>query len=615
MALESGSRIGPYEVEDLLGEGGMGQVYRARDTQLRRRVALKVVSDAIANDPDRLARFQREAEVLAALSHPGIAAIYGLAEADGVRALVLELVEGETLADRVARGPLSVEEAVPIAEQIAAALAAAHAPGIVHRDLKPANVKVATDGSVKVLDFGLAKATAAPSASGSTAYPSDAITQAETALGAVIGTAAYMSPEQARGEEVDGRTDIWALGCVLFEMLTRRRPFGGTSGSEMIASILRDDVAWEALPEATPSTLRRFLRRSLEKDPKDRIQHIGDARADLRDALADPELPAAELADSRPRRRPGTVAALAAVVLAIAAAGAWLMAGRTGDRRKAQVVSFDVEISPATPLRKEISISPDGRLVAGPGGVRSLRETQRTIDTAAWGFPVFSPDSRWALFLREGLQVAPVDGGPARTLAEVGQEARLLGMSWGGDQIVYATPTGLYRTTAAGGEPVLLRAPDPDEGELWWAWPEVLPSGSAALVTIVHEDVSDVRIAAVDLETSETTEILRRGTTPVFAASGHLLFVVDGFLHAVEFDPESLRVGGEPVRVLDDPLAMARLTGAQYDVADTGTLVYLSAASAGPPSELLWIDRDGREASIQAPPQTWNRPRLSPDGR
>ena len=287
MALAVGSRLGHYDVTALIGEGGMGQVYRATDTELKRQVALKILPEAFAADPDRLARFQREAQVLASLNHPGIAAIYGIEEAEGTRALVLELVEGPTLADRICHGPIPLEEALPIAKQIAEAVEAAHEAGVIHRDLKPANIKVREDGTVKVLDFGLAKALAGD-VSGTDLSQSPTVTASGTREGVILGTAAYMSPEQARGKLLDRRTDIWSLGCVLYEILTGRSPFLGETLSDTIAKVLDRDPDWQALPTNTPALLRRLLRRCLDKDPKERLRDIGDARVEIREAVPAP---------------------------------------------------------------------------------------------------------------------------------------------------------------------------------------------------------------------------------------------------------------------------------------------------------------------------------------
>ena len=295
MPLQPGTTLGPYEIQAPLGAGGMGEVYQARDTKLDRDVALKVLPDAFTSDPDRLARFEREAKVLASLNHPNIGHIYGLEEAEGIKALVLELVEGPTLADRIADGPIPVDEALPIAKQIAEALEAAHEQGIIHRDLKPANVKVKADGTVKVLDFGLAKAFQ-PEASGATASesPTISLTAAATQMGMVIGTAAYMSPEQAKGKVVDKRADVWAFGAVLYEMLTGARAFAGGDVSETLAYVITKDVDWAALPDGTPTALRHALRRCLTRDPKHRLRDIGDAWLELEDSQASPVTAATE---------------------------------------------------------------------------------------------------------------------------------------------------------------------------------------------------------------------------------------------------------------------------------------------------------------------------------
>ena len=328
MALAPGSRLGPYEIADRIGSGGMGEVWRATDVNLKRVVAIKVLPDAFVIDAERLARFRREAEVLASLNHPNVAAVYGLETADGIRALVMEFVEGLTIADRVAPGPIPVDEALPIAKQIAEALEAAHDQGIVHRDLKPANIKVRADGTVKVLDFGLAKAIEPAGAAASGVSMSPTITTpAMTQAGIILGTAAYMSPEQAKGKAADTRSDVWAFGCVVFELLTGRRAFVGEDVSDTLAAVLRAEPDWSALPNGVPNPIRRLLRRCLQKDRRERLANIADARLEIQDALRDPrEEVAGDAGTARPpRRNIGLGLALAATMLVAVGSVAWSM--------------------------------------------------------------------------------------------------------------------------------------------------------------------------------------------------------------------------------------------------------------------------------------------------
>src|SRR5688572_23345650 len=327
MSLSAGTRFGPYEIESPLGAGGMGEVYRARDAGLNRGVALKVLPDLLAHDPDRIARFKREAQLLAALSHPGIAAIHGFEEANGMHALVLELVEGPTLAERIEQGPIPLEEALPIALQISEALEAAHEIGIIHRDLKPANIKVTDEGVVKVLDFGLAKALDGDQTRSAVDVSQSPTLTAATALGVILGTAAYMAPEQARGKTVDRRADIWAFGCVLYEMLTARRAFEGEAVTDTMAAILRGEPDWNALPPSTPRVIRRLLRRCLEKDRRDRLQAIGDARLEIKEAISggDTPVPAAVVVQRDVRGGIAPIAGAAVVAALLAGAGVWML--------------------------------------------------------------------------------------------------------------------------------------------------------------------------------------------------------------------------------------------------------------------------------------------------
>ncbi|HVS08565.1 MAG TPA: serine/threonine-protein kinase, partial [Planctomycetota bacterium] len=509
MPLHVGSRIGPYEVNGLLGEGGMGQVFRARDTRLHREVALKVLPDGLAADPDRVARFAQEARALAALNHSGIAAIYGLEEAHGTHALVLELVPGPTLEDRLARGPIPVAEALRLAEGIAAALEAAHEQGIVHRDLKPANLKIRDDGTVKVLDFGLAKALRPAGAEASAPLASDAATLAATRPGAILGTVAYMSPEQARAEPVDTRTDVWSFGCVLYEMLTGRRPFHGSSAPEILANLLKEEPDFAALPAGTPPLVRRLLRRCLEKDRRLRLRHIGDARADLRDSLSPSGAtlamsPAAADVPAAPARA-GRLRAMAAALLATAAAAGfagWQLASRgRAEAPPPEIVSFEIAGLPGAGFERTIAISPDGARVvhAGSDGL-ALRELVRSnVVAREWGgakAPFFSPDGRWvgsfSGFTVELWRI-PVGGGAPIKVANLGVDARLYGASWGADdRIVFATTLGLHRVPADGGVPELLVGPDTEAGELYFGWPEILPGGRTVLFSVVLRGTAQV---------------------------------------------------------------------------------------------------------------------------
>ena len=487
MSLAPGTRIGPYEVSAQIGAGGMGEVYRATDTNLSRPVAIKVLPHSVADDADRLARFDREARTLAALNHPNIAAIYGVEKSGGTTALVMELVEGPTLADRILHGALPIDEALRIARQIADALEAAHEQAIVHRDLKPANIKLRNDGTVKVLDFGLAKTTvAAPAASSLVSASPTITTPAMTEAGIILGTAAYMSPEQAKGHAVDQRCDVWAFACVLYEMLTGRRAFPGNSVTETLAAILERDVDWTRLPAATPPSVRTLLRRALAKDPRRRLHHIADARLELEEAHATADR---RLAESR--RMPWLWIAAAAVLVSAIAVGAW----RLTSVPPAAVAMTPARLSfvpePALAAQPEgiVAMSPDGQhiaYVAGPEGRLYVRDIDRFEARALPGTegadtPVFSPDGKWiAFFANRKVRKVSLAGGTPLVLADF---AEGLGLGWDSDASVLFSPgraTGIWRVSAAGGGP-----PQPvtnlQLGENSHRDPEGLPGGQAIL--------------------------------------------------------------------------------------------------------------------------------------
>ncbi len=506
MALDVGSRLGVFEVTGRLGEGGMGVVYRATDTTLNRDVALKVLPDAFASDPERLARFEREAKVLASLNHPNIAAIHGLEQSGDTRALVLELVEGPTLQDRIAKGPIPLDEALPIARQIAEALEAAHEQGIIHRDLKPANVKVKDDGTVKVLDFGLAKALQ-PELSDLDAAnsPTMTMTAAATKMGVIMGTAAYMSPEQARGKTVDRRADIWAFGVVLFEMLTGRQAFGGTDISLTLAAVLKTDLDFQTLPADVPRSLRRVIRRCLQKDRSHRSRDIGDVRLDLDEADAAPDVSAVgampPVAQPTFWQHPAAMALAASLVVgAVSGLAVWSLTRPTPSLTRPTPSPLDrFAITPSpTPGSgglggtSMLAFSPDGRrFVYNTGPQRQLyvRDLDRLDSVLLRGAedalnPFFSPDGRWVGFMSNSqLMKVSIDGGPAVTL---GPTAGILGASWGPDDTIIFSEVragGLFRIPAAGGdrEPVTSL----EEGETNHIWPEILPGGEAVVFTVV----------------------------------------------------------------------------------------------------------------------------------
>jgi eukaryotic-like serine/threonine-protein kinase len=626
--LNPGERLGPYTVVAVLGAGGMGEVYRARDTKLGRDVAIKILPRIFNSDPERLARFEREARVLASLNHSHIGAIYGLEDVDGIPALVLELIDGVTLADRLATGPLPVREALTIAVQIADALDAAHEKGIVHRDLKPANVKITPEGMVKVLDFGLAKAAAGDSGAGVTQSPT--VTVGATREGAIFGTAAYMSPEQAAGKPADKRSDLWAFGIVLFEMLTARPVFAGETMSHVLAAVLTTEPDWTTLPAETPAPIRRLLRRCLEKDRKRRLESAADARLDIDDALAAPPAGGRVVARPRPTWQHWSIAATVLMVAVVAGASVWI-AMRPADPVPPRVSRLPLTPSAAAALsidrvERDLAITPDGSRIVYVGN-RGTQLFVRALDalapvavfTGAPRGPFVSPDGQWIGFV-DGpsvLKKVAVTGGPAVTVATLDGNSR--GAAWGPDDtIIFATiagATGLLRVDAAGGPVTVLTRPDRAQGERDHILPEVLPDGRAVLFTIMPltGGLDAAQVAVLDLQTGTRT-ILVRGTHAHYVPTGHLVYAAAGTLRAVPFDLASLKTRGTPVPVIPDVVTTG--DGAvDAVVARDGTLAYVSGAG-GPArlNTLVWVDRQGRETPIPAPPHAYFHPRLSPDG-
>jgi serine/threonine-protein kinase len=630
MPLSAGQRLGAYEVIGPLGKGGMGEVYRARDTKLQRDVAIKVLPESLATDRDRLARFEREAQLLAALNHPHIAGIYGVDTAGDTMFLVLELVEGDTLADRLARGgALPVSEAIAIARQIAEALQAAHDKGIVHRDLKPGNIAQTVDNQVKVLDFGLAKAMeGAPAAQSSVpgASMSPTLSLAMTEAGLILGTAAYMSPEQAKGRPADKRSDVWAFGCVLFEMLTGKRVFEGEDVSDTLAGILRGDPDWTLLPKSTPAHVREILTGCLAKDRK---QRLGDI-AVVHYLLTEPR----QTKTSRPavsRRAVLGFAALALVIVAAVAGGAWVLLRRPEAidvMRFTIVPPVDNSIASSTADR-QIAISPDGLKVvyvsaAGQLMMRHLGQEEVQVLTASSTpprSPFWSPDSRWIGFTATGsneLRKVAVTGGPSILIARPPAPPR--GASWGSDDsIVFATAdpvSGLFRVPAGGGEPQLLTKPDTAHGETDHQFPWYLPGGHAVVFAITAAGSSDnAQLAVLDLKTGKYRPLIRGGTQPQYVENGYLVYAFSGSLRAVRFDAGSLTVTSDPVPVLEQ-IGMTNTGATQYSVSTTGTLVYLpgGASGSGAMRSLVWVDRSGRETPIEgSPTRSFQYPRLSHD--
>ena len=504
MPVHVGSRLGHYDVTALIGEGGMGQVYQATDTQLGRDVALKILPDAFAADPDRLARFQREAQVLASLSHPGIAAIYGIAKSDDTQALVLELVEGPTLADRIAQGPIPVDEALPIAKQIAEALEAAHEAGVIHRDLKPANIKVKDDGTVKVLDFGLAKALDTTPDGDPSQSPT--LTAAATQMGVIMGTAAYMSPGQARGKVVDKRADTWAFGAVLHEMLTGKKPFLADDVSDTLALVLKFEPQWDAIPTDTPPGIVQLIQMCLQKDPKQRVQDMGDVRLAMAGRFG-PGMQATfrSVGEFQLRVWQRPVPVLLAPVIVAAGSGlfVWTMA-RPQPIPTLPVMRFSVVPSDTLGVTlngpmPDLTISPDGTQIVYKGSdvdgvlpqlhLRSIDQLQGAPlrgGEGAFG-PFISPDGEWVGFVAGGrteLRRVSIFGGAPVTITNLASQVR--GASWGtDDQIIFGTEDGgLFRVPVGGGQPETLTTPNSEDDERSHRWPSMIPHQEAVVFAI-----------------------------------------------------------------------------------------------------------------------------------
>jgi hypothetical protein len=650
MPVGPGTRLGPYEITAALGAGGMGEVYRATDTNLSRQVAMKVLPENFAQDPERIARFEREAKTLASLNHPNIAIIHGLEKSQGTYALVMELVEGEDLSQRIARGPIPIDEALPIAKQIAEALEAAHEQGIIHRDLKPANIKVRPDATVKVLDFGLAKLTDAasgPYVSAANTSMSPTITSPAlmSGVGVLLGTAAYMSPEQARGKAVDKRADIWAFGCVFYEMLTGKRAFAGEDVTDTLAAVVRSEPEWDALPEAVSPTLRVYLRRCLHKDLKTRVHDIGDVRLALEGAFEPPaniggphatsvraEVEAAVSAVRREMaksmlRRVALVGFATFVVGASVAGGILLWTTRPAPTR---VLRTEVTTSGATALNilgtdRDLAITPDGSRIVYRGSnqllVRALDQLEPNVlsGLGAPRGPFVSPDGQWVGFFDGAflLKKVAMTGGPPVSLAQIDGVER--GATWGPDStIVYATAnaaTGLQRVSAAGGDSTVLTKPDRERGEGDHLWPEFLPGGHAVLFTITAATggLDNAQIAVLDFATGTSKVVVRGGHHAHYLPTGHLVYGAGGTLRVVAFDRSRLEVSGTPVPVIDRVVTAA--TGAvEAAIAANGTMVFVPGNAPATVRSLVWVDRTGREEPVSAPRRAYQYPRISPDG-
>ena len=634
MPLSAGTRLGVFEILAPLGKGGMGEVYRAKDTKLDREVAIKVLPEAVAADADRLARFRREAQLLAALSHPNIAAIHGLDEADNRPFLVLELVEGEDLSVRLRRGAIPLEDSMEIAVQIAAALGEAHDHGIVHRDLKPSNIKIAPDGSVKVLDFGLAKAFLGEAESESSHELSESPTVSHqlTEAGVILGTAAYMAPEQARGKPVDKRADIWAFGVVLFEMLTGTQLFGDETVSDTLASILKGEPDWTLLPPETPRRLSDLLHRCLRKDVRRRVHDIGDARIEIEEVQAESSLPSHDEAAPANRRRPARWAVAGLLAAALASGSLTWLVMRSRTRAPAKpVIRAAIPLEAGTRLaislgEHSLALSPDGTRVVFTAEEKGSWELRlRSLDavsdqllqgTAGGQTPFFSPDGEWIGFYADGkLKKVAVDGSSLVTLCDA---TSMRGGAWGTDGYIYFPKTqlsGLWRVAEGGGVPEEITRPDSEKDELSHRFPHLLPGGRAVLYTVETAGSFDnARIDVLSLQTLEQRVLVTGGFYPKYSDTGHLVYARTDALLSAPFDAETLEVLGPPVRLPDSVLAFPNSGIAVFDLSRDGTLVHLPR-SAGVNGYLVRVDQDGDVERLYDEPLAFYGLDLSPDGR
>jgi len=617
-----GTKLAHYEITSHLGSGGMGDVYQATDTKLGRSVAIKFLPEAFSHDTERVARFQREARVLASLNHPNIAAIHGVEEIDARHFLVMELVAGETLADRIKSGATPIEEALHIAKQIAEALEEAHEKGIIHRDLKPANIKVTPEGKVKVLDFGLAKAYEREQADVS-ASNSPTLSMAATQQGVILGTAAYMSPEQARGKTVSKATDIWAFGAVLYELLAGAQPFHGEDVTDILAAVVRAEPDWSKLPRETPPAIRTLLKRCLRKDRQQRLQDAATLRIEIEDVLSDAA--PAEPARSSSARAPVRQALLPVLVGLVLGA---LIAGiLTWNLKPAPPVAqqpvqrFTITLPPDQVLtalnQPAVALSPDGTRLAYVAMRDAVQQVYvRSMDsleirplpgTEGASSIFFSPDGEWLGFFAVALKKVSLSGGPTVTLVGVGTPR---GASWADQHFIIfndGQSTVLRKVSDAGGmpQPVTKTA----QVDTSHRWPEILPGA----ILFSGGTTANSLIAVQSLISGERKNLTQAGTFPRYASSGHLLYAQGAELMAVPFDVQRLETVGPPVPVVQGVLA--RLSGvAQYSISRSGSLAYIPGRMQGIQRKLVWVNRNGKEQSLAAPARPYESPRLSPDG-
>jgi serine/threonine-protein kinase len=632
MSISVGSHLGSYEITALLGKGGMGEVYRARDAKLKRDVAIKILPDEFSRDPDRLGRFQREAEVLASLNHMNIAAIYDLQEMKGTRFLVLELVEGETLAEAIDRGPLPVAQALNIALQISSALEAAHEKGVVHRDLKPANVKLMGTGQVKVLDFGLAKTIEKNSSS--MVLSNSPTMNVATNAGVILGTAAYMSPEQARGLDADHRSDVFSFGCVLYEMLTGRRAFQGETLSDVLASVLAREPDLRLIPSNLTPRIHNLLRRCLDKNPKRRWQAAGDMRLEIEALLADPtQIVVADAhataadAPAKPLWKRAIPFVVTAILAGAVAAWSVFILKPSVPASGSAIVRVTIGLPGGEVVdvgSPELALSSDGSQIAYVGirgstsqlylrAMDSL-ETNALAGTEDGVYPFFSPDGKWIGFFAQGkLKKISVSGGTPVTLCDA---ANGRGGTWGSDDSIYFAPvnnSGILKVSSGGGKPQEVTKIERSKGEVSHRWPQLLPGGKAILFTSWNGPGPDERNVHLQiLATGERRVLVQGGEMGRYVKTGHLVYAQGGTLIAMAFDLAGLRVSSSAPLPLVERVGMDS-EGSPYTFSDQGSLVYLTGSYRE--NRLVWVDRKGNVESVGAPPQTYSDPVISPAGK
>jgi len=627
MTLTAGTQFGRYEIRSPLGIGGMGEVYRARDSRLQRDVAIKVLLDSCLRDPDRLARFEREAQVLASLNHPNIASIYGLEETNGQTnqvGLVMELVAGPTLAERLRTGPIPFDEALPIAKQIIDALEVAHERNIIHRDLKPANVKVNEEGVVKVLDFGLAKVFVTDTSNPDLSHSPTLLKNTEA--GVILGTAAYMSPEQAKGKVVDKRSDIWAFGCVLFEMLSGKQPFAGETLTDTLASVVRGEPDWNQLPASTPVSVKRLIQRCLEKDAKRRLRDIGDARFELEQPTTNETQAVVVVSQKTPRRWTSSIVVAALVGLA-ALAGAFVMKWSAPGTTRQNVIRTELELPsdqlPSGDARARVVFSPDGTKLIYVAKQRLYLRPLNTLEsvpitgTEGGNNPFFSPDGKWVGFWSNGqLKKVPVTGGDPIPLCTT----EAIGASWGPDDtiLIGAIYGGIRRVSANGGTPETLVQAKP---LLSYHYPQFLPDGKSFLYDRgVPGSFSKNQLVMRSIDKDDETIVLEGTYNFTYLKPGIIVYTVGSNtrsveLQAIAFDPDARKVIGSPVSVAKNVAVTTAGSGAQFALSEDGTLAYLPGNPEGSQSRLARVQQTGQVEVLASEPKLYSDPRVSSDGR